>query len=430
MTDDIRLPIQCARCNRVVQCKPTAGGNARPPVGWTLVDDAHYWCGECWDDCYVPRAVTVGVAPADWPAFRAAINPTFGAVRSIANWAYSALHNAEPPRGPGAEKMPKKPSIYLYGLAKESCPFWVSLPSSIANAVLRQVEQDYGSDRYDVVWTGARSTRSYQYPAPVPIPAQSWTLEKKDGQYVVSMLVANGGRMTVPLFVRQHQRAILDHILAVPLVRGACKLMEHRRHNPRGADANARANSNGPRYQSSIRLMISYYALRDGARGKAESQWSVRTTADSLLVAMDGENEAWRLHADHAKRVAIRHDSHLSRLARLSDDRKAETRKPRREAKPRLGMLAARSDKDKDRLRSACHEISAHLVNVAKRRQVAKLVYNDSDKSFCASFPWAMLRGMIDQKSRASRIVFEHANGAVPKKKRQPLATKNQAEGQ
>lgn len=427
MPDDPRLPLQCDRCSRVVQCKPTAGGNPRPPVGWTLIDDAHYWCSECWDEVYVPRAVTVGVAPEDWSSFRAAVNPTFAAVRAVANWAYSALHNAEKPREPNAEKMPKKPAVYLYGLAKDHCPFWGSLPASIANAVLRQVEQDYGSDRYEVVWTGARSTRSYQYPAPVPIPAQSWTLEKNDGQYVASMLVANGGRVTVPLFVRRHQRAILDHILSVPLVRGACKLIEHRRHNPRGADANGRDSSNGSRYQSSIRLMISYYALREGARGTADTQWSVSTTAESLLVAMDGEDEAWRLHADHAMRVAIRHDAHLSRLSRLSDDRKAETRKPKRDAKPRLAMLRARSDKDKDRLRSACHEISAHLVNVAKRRRVAKILYNDSDKSFCASFPWAMLRLMVDQKARAANIVFEHANGAVPKKKRQPLA---QAEGQ
>jgi hypothetical protein len=83
------------------------------------------------------------------------------------------------------------------------------------------------------------------------------------------MLVANGGRITVPLFVRRHQRAILDHIIASPLVRGACKLMEQRRHNPRGSDASGRDNGNGSRYQSSIRIMISYYARGEGGEAGA-----------------------------------------------------------------------------------------------------------------------------------------------------------------
>lgn len=420
MTDEPRLPLSCARCNRVVQCKPTPGGNPRPPAGWTLVDSEHHWCGECWDDVYVPRAVTCGVQPANWDAFRAVLNPTFAAVRSIANWAYGALCNSEPPRDPTAEKMPKKPAVYLYGLAKEWCPFFGLLPASIANAVLRQVESDYSADRYEVNWTGAKSARNYRYPAPVPIPAQSWSLEKRDKEYVVTLLLAGGGRTEVPLFVRRHQRAILDRIIATPLLRGACKLIEHRSY----ADGkpNARENSNGSRFRSSIRLMISYYAVREGARKQTEDQWSVRTCADSLLVAMHGDDEAWRLHADHARRIAVRHDKHGEFLGRLSDDRKAETRKPKREAKPRLAMLSARSERDHNRLRSACHEISSQLVNVAKRRGVAKIVYHDGDKSFCASFPWSMLKSMVDQKCQAAKIAFEHANGSPPKKKRQPLA--------
>lgn len=414
------IPLDCHRCGRVVRCKPTSAGNPRPPTGWTLVDAENYWCGECWDNVYVPRAVTVGVQPESWDSFRAVVNPTFAAVRSVANWAYSALYNSEPPRDPTAEKMPKKTSVYLYGLAKERCPFFGLLPASIANAVLRQVESDYSADRYEVNWVGAKSVRNYRYPAPVPIPAQSWSIIKRDKDYIVTLLLAGGGRTEVPLFVRKHQRAILDRMIATPLLRGACKLLEHRSYSDR--DKNARENGNGARFRSSIRLMISYYAVREGARKQTDDQWSVSTTGDSLLVAMCGEDEAWRLHADHARRIAIRHDRHCEFVSRLSTDRKAETRRPRREAKPRLAMQAGRSERDHNRLRSVCHEVSAQLVNVAKRRGVAKIVYHDGDKSFCASFPWAMLKSMVDQKCQSAKIAFEHANGAVKKKKRQPLA--------
>lgn len=426
--DVLKLPLACARCNRIVQCKPTQGGNPRPPGGWTVVADG-YWCGECWNEMYVPRVVTIGVTTDDWEALRKTLKESFGAARSLANWAYSALLSQEPPRDPLAEKMPKKPNVYLYGLAKNHCPFWGLLPATLANTVLRQVESDYAADRYEVVWTGARSTRNYRYPVPLPIPEANYSITKTDDGYSASLSVAGGQRITVALATRKHQRRILDSLLSTPILRGACKVIESRSYAD--GEKNARVNGNGSPYSSRIRLMISYYAPRLTVPASLEGEWRVSTGPDSLLIAADADSqEVWRYHADHVKRITCRHADHLARLSRLSDDRKAETRKPRRAAKPRLAMLDARSERDRSRLRSACHEISAHLVAAAKRRKIARITYTDKDHSFCESFPWAMLRGMIDQKSRQSRIIFDHANGSVPKKRRPPLAVKTTDEVQ
>lgn len=425
-----RLPLACDRCHRIVQCKPTAANKPRPPAGWTVIDDG-YWCGECWADAYVPRATTISVTSEDWESLRAQLKASFGAARSLANWAYSALLSQEPPRDPLAEKMPKRPNVYLYGIARDHCPFWGHLPATVANAVLRQVESDYAADRYEVVWTGARSTRSYRYPVPLPIPEANWTFGKDDDGYFARLSITSGQPITIRLATRRHQARILDQLLATPIIRGSCKVIESRSYADR--DTNARANGNGSTFSSRVRLMISYYAARRSLPAPLEGEWRVSTGPESLLVAVNADDgEVWRYHADHAKRIACRHADHLSRLGRLSDDRKAETRNPKREAKPRVAMLDARSERDRNRLRSACHEISAQLVAAATRRKIATITYTDKDHSFCESFPWAMLRSMVEQKARAARIGFTHMNasGKSPNKRLEPLAAQTTDEAQ
>lgn len=419
VVDDGKLPLACARCNRVVRCKPTAGGKPRPPGGWTPVDDGH-WCGECWADAYVTRVVTVGLMADDMDVLREHLRNGFGAARSLANWAYSALLAAEPPRDPEAEKISKKPSVYLYGVAKEHCPFWGSLAANVANAILRQVESDYAADRYDLIWTGAKSARNYRYPYPLPIPEAGWTLEKNDDdQFEVSfgLYAGSHGRVRAKLAVRHHQREILQRLIDSPIVRGSCKVIEARQFNVAGT--NDRENSNGSRFRSTMRVMITYYAPRDAVKNLQFKTWAVSTGPESLLAAVNveaGDGNVWRYNADHAKRIVCRHNDHLSWLGRMSDDRKAETRKPRREAKPRLARLQSQVMKDKNRLRSVCHEIATHLVAAGVRRSITVLRYDDKDKSFCQSFPWAMLRGMIAERCHKARIGFEHVNATAKKK--------------
>lgn len=418
-TKDGKLPICCDRCSRVVQVNPTQSGAPRPPIGWTRIDDG-YWCGDCWNDAYFVRATSIAVAPSDgdWESLRKTLSHAFGAVRSLANWAYSYLMSVEPARDPQTEKMPKKPVVYLYGVAKEKYPHWGSIPASIANAVLKQVESDYSADRFEL-WIGRKSSRSYTYPQPIPVPLQCWELVQTDNGYGARLNLGNG-QVVLKLGLRDHQKKIVETLRDNPLLRAGVTIVEKRSH---GRDTNARENSGGQVFRSSLRLEMSYYAPRL-EREPGDAVLRVQTGKSGLLTAIRDDNTVWQYHADHALKMVAKHAAHLDRLSRLSDDRKAERRKPHRDKRPYESMVDAVCEKDRNRITSLCHEVSASLVAFARRQRVATIQYDDKDKSFCSSFPWAKLRTMIEQKSRAARITVEavSASGPVKKKKRASLA--------
>lgn len=413
-----KLLITCSRCNRIVNVKPTQSGASRPPIGWTKIDDG-YWCGDCWSDTYFVRATSIAIAPpdGDWDALRTKLKAAFGAARSIANWAYSKLLQSEPPRNPNAEKMPKKPAIYLYGM-REECPAWGSIPASLSNAVLKQVESDYSADRFEL-WLGKISQRSYRYPQPLPVPMQCWKLVKTADGYGARIGLGEGP-IVLKMGLREHQRKIVDMVYANQLLRAGIKIVEKRSH---GRDTNDRENSGGQLFRSALRLEMSYYKPRL-SREPGDSILNVRTGPEGLLTAIRDDEKLWFYHADHAKRLVSKHANHLVRLQRLSDDRKAERRKPNREKRSYLSMVDAVCETDRNRMTSLCHEVSASLVQFAVRQHVATIVYDDKDKSFCGSFPWAKLSTMIQQKAHAARIKVEmvSASGLVPKKKRGSLA--------
>ncbi len=416
---DTKTPLPCARCNRVVQVKQTASGAARPPIGWTRIGDG-YWCGDCWSDAYFVRATSIAIAPSDgdWNALRARLRSAFGVARSLANWAYSRLLATEPPRDPAADKMPKKASVYLYGIAKESFPHWGAIPAALANAVLKQVESDYSADRFDL-WCGRKSSRSYTYPQPLPVPCQCWDLVKTDEGFGAKLNLGDG-QVVLKLGLRRHQQKIVEMVFANPLLRAGVKIVEKRSH---GRDTNARDNSGGQVFKSSLRLEMSYYAPRLTSE-PGDAALRVQTGASGLLVAIRDDNEIWSYHADHAKRLVAKHAAHLQRLQRLGDDRKAERRRPARDNRPYEAMVDAVCESDRNRMTSLCHEASASLVSFARRQRVATIIYDDKDKSFCASFPWAKLSTMIQQKARDARINVEmvSASGSVPNRKRSSIA--------
>lgn len=415
-TADSKLPITCGVCDRTLRVNPTSAGNPRPPVGWSNLGTDGYICGECWGKKYVARAVVIPITTDDWEGLRAALKPAFVAARSIANWAYSELLKTEPPRDPAATKLAKREYPYLYGL-RATCPAWSFLPATSAGAVLSDAEKQYKADRFDLIWFGSRSARNYRDPYPIPFTAAGWRLVRDDEEYHASIPLV-GGRVTVKLITDKHAAKILDTLIGSDLLRGSCKLVEQRHFGASGK--NGRNPGNGARFQSRLKLMISYYQPVE--KREIDGEMIVKTQADSLLTAVVDGQRIWTYNADHAKNICERHARYMSRLVRLSDDRKFETRRPRREAKPRLAAYQRDSDKDHDRLRSLLHEVSAHVVNFATRRRVARMVWDDTCHSFCESFPWAMLRTMVEQKARAKGIEVI-SRGSDPAKSREPLAT-------
>jgi len=400
------VEIACSVCGALRNVKPTVKGKPRPPRGWKNVGST-LTCSECWGKTYAIRAMTIPIASADWEVFRPILRQAQEAVTHLSNWAIRKLLANDVVRGPGEEKLPKMPPIYLYGMGPELAS-WQTIGKGTASAVLMSVEQRYRKLRYDMIWRNAIAPPSFRFPQPVPIRPDGFKLERKDERI---FLIANVGGVRHELMLsagRQFKRQTkaIEWLMEHPELLGQAALLEIEGkpgdHRPANKD---RENGNGNR--SSRRLMAKIVGwLPIKGESIPDNTLMVRSDKDSLLVCVDMDDQRiWNYNADNARMISNRHAAHLRELSRLSDDRKAEYRKPRRDGKPFQAHVQEKARRDRNRLQTLCHQVSASLVAYAARRKVAEIVYDDTDHSFAPSFPWAMLGTMIEQKARAKRIV-------------------------
>lgn len=386
----------------------TKSGKSGPkcPKGWKHYPEGTYTCGACWGKKYHMAAVTFPIAHCDWDAVRPAFAECSAAVRELSNWAIRKLFANDAVRSADDVKIPAMPPIYLYGLAPE-CPAWSHLRGKVGADVLSAVERCYRSERYETVWTGERSLRSYRYPQGVPIDGEGVRV-RIDERIVVNVLIGQHGRHDLTLAggpQMKRQRGMLEHLAETPDLLTQAVLMEDRStvgdHRPTNE---SRENSGGVRIQKRLKIkLVGWFPVRE--RGESTNTLSVRSDADSLLVALDHDGERiWTYNGDHAKRIADRHAAHLRNLDRLADDRKSEKRRPKREGRGFVAMLGDKSHTDRSRLKSLCHEASASVVNFAVRRRCSTIRLDLSDRQFAFSFPWSMLETMISQKCRSNGI--------------------------
>ena len=122
---------------------------------------------------------------------------------------------------------------------------------------------------------------------------------------------------------------------------------------------------------------------------------------DALLTYRvdDGEPRYW--FADHARRHCV---ARRRRQARLSHDTKAERRRPRANMRGIADRRRQMSEAYRRALDAVTHEASAIVAKFAVRRNVARVEFDDTDRSFDVSFPWAELRTRIQYKLDAAGI--------------------------
>ena len=134
----------------------------------------------------------------------------------------------------------------------------------------------------------------------------------------------------------------------------------------------------------------------------------VRTTEDSLLVwQLAGQEERPPLHAEHVRRQLVRFGREQ---ARLRDDLKLEKRWPSR---VRQKMVSRQNDlaaKRSRMLRTFCQQAAAMTVAFARRRKCGTIQYDDTVRTFAASFPWHQLRDAIAAKCQAEGVILVDAN--------------------
>lgn len=427
----------CCRCPSKREVTPDARGTLRLPRGWKRVSES-IWCADCWGKSYVVRAVTLpiwGVVDGGeigllWDACRTA----WATATGVLNWASTQLYASDIRRVPGVDKLGKMPPIYLYGMAK-SCPQWGQVEDKQSGGtLLTHAEQVYRADRYELLWTGMKTLRNYRYPQPYPISSQAVRLVDHEKKVAINLRLG-GQRWTLRLGCGQRYRRMQDglrSLLANQDLLCECAIYPLKADGDARQASDSRDNSGGGRVR--LQLIIKVVGWFPIEKTAASGSLRVRTGGGALLHAVTPENDRiWTYNADHAKRIVLMHEAHLSGLARLSDDRKAERRRPKRDNRGLVSMYDDRSRKDGDRLRSLIHEVTAAMVNFAKRRKCHRIEYDDTDRSFAASFPWRTMMTICEQKCRANGLEFvdlsshrqakKKSRTKVPAETPAPLAT-------
>jgi hypothetical protein len=411
--DSDKVVFACSHCDAERATKPNKDGTPRIPKGWKRFDDEQL-CDKCLKRHYCIRAVTLPVVgvleDTTWESLREALHESWSLATGLCNWAITELAMADTPRLPDMDKLPKMPRVYLYGLAKEGFPQGEALDARTRVSLLNGAEARYRAYRYECRWKCSKALPSYRYPQPLPMPPASVKLSAfGDGRVQANVKVGSSRHHLLLAGGHQYRRQLAGVRMLMENPHLMCECSLYQASAGKGDHrngANERNNGGGSKRMKRVMLKVVGYfpRIEQGNAGCLR----VKTASDALLVAVTPEGDRiWTYNADHAKRMIAKHEAHLRRLSRLSDDRKAERRKPKRQTHKYREMLEDVSRKDRDRMTSLCHQVSASVVAFAKRQRARSILYSDAEKSFCQSFPWHKLKVLIEQKSRAAGLEFD-----------------------
>ena len=372
--------IHCAGCQKEASVKK------RLPTGWKHAGE-EYWCGDCWRGKYVLRAITLPVAQplgVTWEDFRTALKLMWRETTRASNWMVRQLALADIEREPGVAKMPPMPRSYLYPVARQQFPV---LPSQTVAALEQAVTAKYKAKRYEVVWTCAAALPTFRYPQPFPVHNQSWSVTVEDSSPTISIRI---GEHRVQLRLKSGHRfrrqvAAVKGIASGSAVTGECALYE------KGKD---------------VMVKMVAWLPRKAVSEQMSGVLRVRSTSASLIVALNEKEEAlWSYNADQIPRLAAKH---RRRLQRWAEDSKFEQR-------PVAAFATRRTEASLRYHRSintAADQAAASLVLYARRRKFAAIVWDDTDRSFCADFVWFRLESRMATLADENGIAFSKAASA------------------
>lgn len=414
--------MRCNFCDREHATKITKAGNERLPRGWKRHCERIY-CGNCWGERFVLRAVTfpvVGPVGNTWEEFRDALRECWQQSTRLVNWTMTELYKRDVRRAPGDAKMPSMPSCYLYPEAREHLPELV--PQTVVS-ILNATERKYRSQRYEIVWTGARSLANARFPQPYPVHNQSWSPKFSDDNSPLVSLRLSGGRWTLQLRGGKNYRrqlAAFRKMVSGDAVRGELALYRQRANSSDHRNGTeGRENSNRQHYRVMAKL-VAWLPKTVRAKPEKEKTLVVRTDKDCFLYAViEGREKPWVLNADQVVRWQREHQR---RRSRLSEDTKREKRMPKKTRERAVGSGTRRAAKYRRRIQTFAHEASAQLANFADRSGATSVKYHDSVTDYLPEFPWYEFRDKLRYKLDERNIEFEHASGSAGEKSPEPLA--------
>jgi hypothetical protein len=338
-----------------------------------------------------------GPVDLPWADLRPLLRELWVETTACANWMVTELYLRDVRRQSGDRRLAPMPPSYLYPEARAQ---FKTLPSRTVAQLEQEVRRTYRAQRYELLWTRTRSLGTMRYPVPIPIPKQAWSLARsKGGAWHLS--VALGSRRVV---LRLQSAAssrryvgVLDRIAASEVEVGRLAL---RQSVARSSDRRAEVLPD--------RRLIATIPVWMPRTSPQESSGSltVRTGREAFFVACNEEGCEWRLHGGHIRRL-------LAYYARLRTTATEDGRSDRRHGiGDRAGTgdrLAAIARRRRGRLLACLHEASAHIAQYAGRCRVAKVVYDDRDRSGWPDLPWFSLKTLVREKLAIRGIDMEEA---------------------
>ena len=348
---------------------------------------------------FLPILKPIGM---DWKEFGAAVDECFCESARMANLAMRlyATSDLEPATGSeGKKKLPKwKPANAVYHKCRELCP---SHPSGSVTDMLQRLQGIYAKSRFEMMITCRKSLPSFtRGRLPMSVRAQNWKATADgDGNLVCTFTLGSldsegirRGPVSVILHRHNHER----HAATYQKIVGG---------EIQSADMKIKPCKDGLGIAVTVMLPRKEAAAADGVL-------NVRTDAESLLVWKANEDEERPpLHADQAKRMIVAQDAQRQRWA---DDLKFEKRWPAH-VRRRMNFRRSKSLRAWENRRVNLIRLAARMtVEFAKRRRLAKIEYDDSERSFVPRFAWAELSAAIANAAAADGIEFVTAT-ARPK---------------
>ncbi|HMN97409.1 MAG TPA: hypothetical protein PKC43_06365 [Phycisphaerales bacterium] len=382
----------CSRCAVERDGKPAKDGSAKLPRGWKRWCDA-LWCDTCWRRGWSMRAVSMPIASAardgeqiERSALRDLIRAACQMASTAANIVIRECVATDIVRLPGMAKLPPMPafppgptgkaSTHVYHRVRAALP---DLDPQSVTSIVQAAQRKWSASRFDVVWRRSAAPPSYRDDMPCPIAAAATSVAMDGDRAVVSIRL---GRSRVACTMVQgaewrRQLATLRRIAS--------------REWP-GGEASVYLRDGRPMIKVCAWVPVSAPRETDGVL-------SVRTCGDHMLTLTVGQTVR-RVNCDRDRRMLETHDR---RLQRWSDDMKPEVRPP--------SMVAEHLQEDREiacRARARVvdtltHTLSSIVAGLARRRRVARVVYDNTDRTYMSgSFPWHMLAERIRQKVAAN----------------------------
>jgi hypothetical protein len=369
----MKAPYVCTGCGL------GAEGNRLPP-GWKDVA-GKAMCKDCFRRHYAVRACTLPVAEpvgSSWEALWEALHPAWRLSTGAANWAVQQLYRLDT-HGQAATP-PAVKQWYAYGEAKKHYPefaAWEGAKASL-NICLRAAHRKYLQGRFAVMVRHEQSLLTYRYPYPFPVDADDWAPAEEAGGFpAVSLNLPGAGGWRLRLRRRAdfgRQLAMFRQLLSGEALKGEAAVYK---------------NGKG----DVLLKLVGWFPRQE--RGPAANVAFVHTDPSALLVVEVNGRAAGVTNGDHIRREIARHKAMLERTRQ---DKKREVRMDRRQRRHLDKHVAARCEKQRNRLDTYVKQVAAQVARMCERQQVALVAYDDAEKGFMPDgFPWHSLSARLRQ---------------------------------